>query len=150
VCTDTWGGYFPARITECTFFGNSAGTAGGILHMTLDDSLIVENTIVSFSSQGEGVDGWLIGLRCSDIYGNQGGDWVGGIEDQFGVNGNISEDPLFCDPENDDFTLEDCSPCAPFSPPNPGCDLIGAWPIGCGGTPVAKTTWGALKALFRR
>lgn len=67
----------------------------------------------------------------------------------FGINGNISEDPLFCDPEHQDFTLRENSPCAPFTPPNPECDLIGAWPVGSGSTPTAAATWGQLKALFR-
>ena len=52
--------------------------------------------------------------------------------------------------DNDgDFYIDCNSPCAPFSPPNPECDLIGAWPVGCGGSPAEKTTWGAMKALFR-
>ena len=88
-------------------------------------------------------------LSCCDLCGNSGGDWVGCIEDQFGIRGNISEDPLFCGPDNGDLTLQDCSPCAPFSPPNPEGDLIGAWPVGCGGTPTTRSTWGGVKALFR-
>jgi hypothetical protein len=115
--------------------------------------LVVENSILSFGEGGEAVycGPYLdVALTCCDIYGNEGGDWVGCIEDQYGVNGNISEDPLFCDPGSGDFTLQECSPCAPFSPPNPECDLIGAWPVGCGGTPTVESTWGALKALFRR
>jgi len=88
-------------------------------------------------------------LSCCDIWGNAGGDWVPGIAGQYGVNGNISEDPQLCDPENGDFTLSESSPCAPFTPPNPECDLIGAWPVGCAGTPVAPGSWGSVKALFR-
>lgn len=57
---------------------------------------------------------------------------------------------IICGPEVGDFSLQECSPCAPFSPPNPGCALIGAWPVGCGGTPVTPTTWGAVKAMFRQ
>jgi len=116
-------------------------------------SLGIANTIIAFSQDGEAVychGGSNPTLTCCDVYGNEGGDWVGCIEDQYGINGNISEDPLFCDPENEDFTLHCISPCAPFTPPNPECDLIGAWPIGCGGTPTVATTWGGVKALFRQ
>ena len=108
-------------------------------------------TIVAFSVSGEGVHTYEGGgtLRCCDIYGNAGGDWIGSIAGQLGLDGNISEDPLFCDPETLDFTLHPDSPCAPFTPPNPECDLIGAWPVGCSPTPMLETTWGAMKALFR-
>lgn len=140
-----------AVITHCTMARNAATVGGGIA--VFDGPLELENTIIADSPSGEAI-GWLgpilPTLSCCDLFGNAGGDWVGGLEEQLGVRGNICEDPLFCDPENGDFTLQECSPCAPFSPPNPECDLIGAWPIGCGGTPVAETTWGALKALFRR
>jgi hypothetical protein len=111
----------------------------------------LHSTIIASCSGGPAVaclDGDVT-LSCCDIHGNTGGDWIGCIADQYGINGNISEDPRFCDSGNGDFTLQDCSPCAPFTPPNPECDLIGAWPIGCGGTPVTKTTWGAVKALFK-
>ena len=80
--------------------------------------------------------------------GNAGGDWVGTIADQYGIEGNICEDPLFCDPENGDFTLDAASPCAPFSEPNPECDLIGVWPIGCGLTVTDSRTWSDVKSLY--
>jgi hypothetical protein len=115
---------------------------------------VLENTVIAFATAGGSIfcipgDSDPI-LTCCDIYGNTGGDWTDCIEDQQGINGNISEDPLFCDPGNEDFTLQECSPCAPFSPPNPECDLIGAWPVGCGGTPTIETSWGAVKAMFRQ
>ena len=124
--------------------------AGGIYFHAFDIPSL-ENTVIAFSSAGAAVycDGPEPTLTCCDVYGNAGGDWVGCIAGQYGINGNICEDPLFCDPQNGDLTLQGCSPCAPFSPPNPECDLIGAWPIGCGGTPVDRISWGAIKALFR-
>ena len=84
-------------------------------------------------------------LSCCDIYGNEGGDWVDRIASQYGINGNISSDPLFCAPEAGDFTLHEGSPCAPGGE----CGLIGAWPVGCAPTPTVATTWGAIKALYR-
>ena len=89
-------------------------------------------------------------LTCRDIFGYTHGNWVGCIADQYGIDGNISEDPQFCDLAAGDLTLECTSPCAPHTPPNPECDLIGAWPVGCGGTAVQRSTWGEVKALFRK
>lgn len=112
--------------------------------------ILIENTIIAFSSSGEAIMGCrFVTLSCCDLYGNAGGDWVGIIADQYGISGNICEDPLFCDPANEDFTIQCDSPCAPFTPPNVECHLIGAWPIGCGGTPVTSTTWGGIKAMFK-
>ncbi len=133
---------------NCTFWGNASSTgavAAGNHTTVLRNTLIVDDTL------GLGV--WcpydLVELDCCDIHGNTGGDWVERIADQYGINGNICEAPLLCDPANGDFTLNESSPCAPFSPPNTGCDLIGAWPVGCGATPVEQTRWGAIKARFR-
>jgi hypothetical protein len=75
-------------------------------------------------------------FSCCDIYGNEGGDWTGGISDQLGVNGNFSEAPLFCDPGVADFRLHADSPCLPGAAPE--CGLIGAWPIGCPATDVPE------------
>jgi hypothetical protein len=114
--------------------------------------VLVENCVIAFSGSGGAIQADLHPpprLTCCDIFGNAGGDWVGCIADQYGIAGNICLDPLFCDPQNLDLTLREESPCAPFSPPNAECDQIGAWPVGCGGTPVTPTTWGAIKARFR-
>ncbi len=137
-------------IVGSTFCQNSAGNSGGGIACR-EGLLDVSNTIVAFSSEGEAVflDGGASAvLTCCDLYGNAGGDWTGSIADQLGVNGNISEDPLFCDLPALDLTLHSDSPCAPEY--NPECGLIGAWPVGCGPSSTVPCTWGALKSLFRR
>jgi hypothetical protein len=136
-------------IHRCTFVRNSAAVGGGI-YFTVAISLSLENTIISFSSNGEGfactnLPAFLT-VSCCDIYGNVGGDWIGCIVDLQGFNGNISDDPLFCDVTNQDYTLRSDSPCAPAN--SGDCGLIGALPVACGTTTVAPATWGAIKAAF--
>lgn len=134
-------------IQGCTFHGNAA--PGGTLFLGERESTL-DNCIIAFGTEGPAMGNYgPTTLRCCDIYGNAGGDWVGYIAPQYGVEGNISADPLFCDPENGDFELRNDSPCAPYSPANPDCDLVGAWPVGCGSTATTITTWGYLKARFR-
>lgn len=122
-------------LTNCTFAENSAEFGSGIYCDAQSDPVLA-NCILAFGATGSAI--YCAGptdpaLTCCDIYGNEGGDWVGCIADQYGVSGNISEDPLFCGasyPE-EPWRLQEDSPCAPYSPPNPECDLIGAWEVGC-------------------
>jgi len=118
-------------LTGCTFFDNGAASGGG-LWVSGDSSTDPDHCILSFASAGGAVGcggSFLGGLQCCDIYGNTGGDWTGCIADQAGINGNLSEDPLFCDPQADNLHLQPESPCAPGN--NPECGLIGALDPGC-------------------
>jgi hypothetical protein len=174
-----------AAFSGCTFSGNSCATAGaGVCafhsQVTLVGCTLVDNeerehgpatgviscygqgvwllnTIVAFSVRGLGVWGEA-SLECCDLFGNEAGDWVGGIEGQYGTNGNIGLDPQLCDASGGDFTLEADSPCGPDF--NPDCGLIGAFGIGRADAasvpeppedepPAAAVTWGGLKAMFR-
>ena len=116
-------------IINCTFYGCTANCCLSIIN----GEPIIRNTVIAFTVGGAAIDGNYSTptLTCCNIYGNEGGDWYGMIYDQFGLAGNISLDPWFCTPEEGDFTLHEDSPCAAYSEPNPECDQIGAWPVGC-------------------
>jgi len=135
---------------NCTFWGNSCTYTGVIACYELC-TLWIESSIISFSQQGEAIScaDSEATLYCCDIYGNAGGDWTGCLAGQYGINGNICEDPLFCLDEHPDapYTLHENSPCAPAH--NPACGLIGAWNVGCGVTPIEELSWGSVKAMFR-
>lgn len=131
----------------CTLAGN-AGTA--CLWVGTGATMILDRTIVAFEIDGAAVHCEDIegpSLTCCDIFGNAGGDWTECIAGQLGAGGNLSADPLFCDPLTSDWTLHADSPCGPT---NPDCGLIGAWPVGCGPSPAEPTSWGAVKARFLR
>lgn len=67
---------------------------------------------------------------CNNSWGN-GTDWVG-LDDPTGTDGNISEDPRFCDFDAFDLGLAAGSVCLPGNHPD-GCntDLIGALGQSC-------------------
>lgn len=119
-------------LINCTFYGNVCPD-GSAVHSGYHTQTRFHNCIVAFGQ------GYPVSCRysqphlcCSNVYGNVGGDWVGcGLDQQLGTNGNICLDPLFCDPAGGDFGLRPESPCAPFSPHSPECDLMGALPVGC-------------------
>jgi len=123
---------------NCTFWGNAADGGPSGVYSGTGSEPVLENTIIAAGlGEGQAVDCYnaTVTLSCCDVHGNAGGDWVGCIANQLGINGNIALDPLFCDPYGGNFRLRENSPCAPFSPPNPQCDLIGAWPVGCPSAP---------------
>lgn len=136
-------------IRGCTIARNSGLSAGGILS-TWDSSPSLSNTVVAFN---EGELGGVycepgLSATCCDIFGNAGGDWIGCLEDQLGVMGNISLDPLFCREAEGDYTLRADSPCAEEH--NPSCGQIGALGVGCEEpTKVDRTSWGRIRHLFR-
>jgi hypothetical protein len=141
------GGVQGAVMESCTFVGNTSQT--GAVLQTSNADVTLSNCIFAFNQCGGVIAQYGTGsvtLECCDIYGNEGGDWVGAIGYQLGIAGNISADPLFCDLAGEDYSLETDSPCALDQ--NPECGLIGAWPMPCVGVPVTRITWGALKALY--
>jgi len=136
-----------AILTGCTFSGNESTLGGGMRFDSASPTLTA--CIIAFSTQGVAIycDSSTPLLVCCDLYGNEGGDWVGCIADQYGVDGNFSEDPLFCDAPNGDFTLASNSPCLPDS--NDCGELIGAHGEGCEESPVEAASWGSIKAMYR-
>jgi hypothetical protein len=95
-------------------------------------------------------DDGLVTLVCCDVFGNDGGDWVGCIADQHGADGNFRANPLFCLEDNPEepYGLHNGSPCLPEN--SPCGELVGALGEGCAAiTPVRDATWGAIKARFR-
>ena len=138
---------YSAQFRKCTFANNTAQDSGSAIryHLTfvlLEDCIIAMNGPTSpvYSHMDE-----FEWITCTNVFGNEGGDWVGVIAEHEGMNGNISLDPYFCDPNMGDFGLHSDSPCAPD---NNDCGvLMGAWPVGCS-TSTESLTWSSLKAIF--
>jgi hypothetical protein len=138
------------EIASCTYVGHQAAYAGStLIYVSGTGSIDMSNTIIAFNETGAVAcsGSGVATVSCTDIFGNTGGDWVGCIAGQHGVDGNISEDPLFCNMPGGDYTIDVDSPCAPAG--SGGCGLIGALPVGCGTTATQSATWGAVKKSFR-
>jgi hypothetical protein len=134
-------------VTNCTFVRNASVMGGGVY--CVNASVTITTSILAFGANGGAAacGGWGgLTLECCDVYGNIGGDWTDCLADQDGLNGNVSEDPLFCDLEDGNLAIDAVSPCAEDN--NPACGLIGAHGIGCD-TPAETRSWGTMKALFR-
>jgi predicted outer membrane repeat protein len=134
--------------SQCTCSDNEAALSGAGVWLVNDARPQFDHTIIAYSQDEASIscwDGSQATLACCDVWGNAGGDWVSCIADQAGMAGNLAADPLFCDRENRNFTLDSDSPCGPLG----DCGLIGGWPVGCGPSPVEVTSWGALKAKYQ-
>jgi len=111
-------------IDNCTFYGNICGNSeDAIINVTkppFDESFAsLNNCIIAGNPTGIPIKSIFsevpFELNCCDIFGNPDGDYVGYIEDFYGINGNISEDPLFCDPLSNYLSILPQSPCAPLN-----------------------------------
>jgi len=128
-----WGGS-SLFVSQCTIAGNTAddasaicvpeGSGYGPCPVTVSRSLIVGGSTRAIYCGTTSV----FQITCTDIYANQGGNWSSCAASMFGVDGNISEDPLFCEADQP-YSIRSDSPCAPEH--NPECGLIGAWPVAC-------------------
>lgn len=121
------------QMTRCTLVSNRTAWQGGAFicsesSPTIANSLIVYHEGASFFCD----NGGLPVLTCSNIFGNSQGDWVGPISSQLPTNGNMAQDPLFCEwpPEDHSrFYLTADSPCSEEAS---SCGAIGAWDVYCG------------------
>jgi len=132
----------PSQIISCSFYGN----AGGILLATCLEYWyrpLVGKCIVAFSTAGPGIQYPADDpqhpydrppeILCCNVYGNAGGDIV---DARWGLTGNISADPRFCDPGEGDFLLAADSPCLPAH--NECHEQMGAFGAGCA-VPAVET-----------
>ena len=137
----------PGTITRCTIaFNTGKGSASGLV--LPGPGVAVDHTIVArnFSAPGvSSVPSFDAAFACNDVWGHQFGDYHG-ASPPTGANGNISENPLFCNPGLRDLGLANGSPCSSVLNP---CGLVGALDVTCAVSESRRSSWGQLKARYR-
>ena len=114
-------------VSRSTIVENTANRGGGFY--VSSGLAIIDRTIVA-QNNGNGLEAATTGLvtdTCNDV-------WQNVLQNYVLVsmgNTSFSLDPLFCDPDQDNWQLLVDSPCAPAH--SPVCGRIGALPVGCGG-----------------
>ncbi len=124
-----------------TFVNNTAFESGSVLYTAYMSTgmvhfgsvFTISNSILAFNNGLFPIDAqdnvFVPQLSCTDIYGNENGDWIGTIADQADTNGNFSSNPIFCDTSSNNFYLQSNSNCLPQN--NPCSNLIGVFGEGC-------------------
>ncbi|GJM43809.1 MAG: hypothetical protein DHS20C21_06510 [Gemmatimonadota bacterium] len=117
--------------------------------MTFENNIItgsVGGTAVYCANMGGGTFG------CNDVWGNLDGAFGGSCVDSVGASGNVSLDPLFCNPGASDYGM-----CVDSPAVTGPCGVIGYQPTtgncpACFPTPVAELeflSWGKVKSRYR-
>jgi predicted outer membrane repeat protein len=141
---------WPSSITGCTIAENLAGETTAI-YLNACPSVQLSRSIVALGSGAPTftcINGSVLSVSCSDIFGNTPDTFPAGVVD---AGGNFSANPQFCGSAGSAvYTIAGSSPCAPgLHPTGASCDLVGALGVVCGGVRVQSVTWGQLKALYR-
>lgn len=121
--------YSSASIESCTIAHNTVNNSGSGMRVFYGAAEIA-NTIFAYNTGDDAVScagGSPLSITCCDVYGNTH-DYSDCISSMLGVNGNISEDPLFCGPDSGNYYLDLNSPCLD----DPSCGTMGAFGSGCG------------------
>ena len=117
-----------------TIFNNTAQNSGGGIYYNSPTQADFINSILWANSALEGDEVFIergsLTFSYSDI---QGSIWPG--------DGNISCDPMLCDPNNGDFYLDAASCCVGVG--QDGVD-IGAYGVGCGEPVPILSEWGMI------
>jgi hypothetical protein len=135
-----------ATVANCTFVSNFCAN-GGMIYAN-QSSPLVQRCVIAFASQGKAAvcaTGTENPVFYRDvIFGNVSGDELCGT-----VTDTLHRDPRFCDMGVGDYYLCENSICS--GAVNAWGELIGALDADCGpcSSPVERSTWGAIKALYR-
>jgi len=100
------GGMSGGTANNCTFVGNKANDRGGLSAVNANNCIIWHNYCYILGSEGE-----MVGLAEYNVGQNVVAQNCCSPDLLHGVDGNITNAPLFVDPENGDFRLQATSPC---------------------------------------
>ncbi|MBN1211949.1 MAG: right-handed parallel beta-helix repeat-containing protein [candidate division Zixibacteria bacterium] len=119
-------------IANCTFVLNEGPLSAGVSFWDPLEPVTIENTLVTYN-YGSPIttDDTLVtfNISCCDFFDNSDGDWFGFFAKFENIDGNFSEDPIFCNTPGYELNLNSGSPCAPAN--NDCGTLIGALEVGC-------------------
>ena len=142
-CLRIAGGSVVIRGNTMAYLHQVYGTAAAV-YVFGAVSTVFESNIVAHTSGTTAVDvedGGAVTAGCNVFWDNADG---------IGYTPRPTDriaDPLFCDEDARDLTLQPTSPCLPEN--SLGCGLIGALGQGCGSVSIQPQSWGKTKSAYR-
>lgn len=135
-------------LSGCTFYENETTWSEGAAVELEYHGPVRERCIIVGTINGYGMGCWsAVQPNCFCFWNNERGP-VAGACSMYATDGCFEADPMFCDPENGNFRLQDGSPCLPGEHGGYSCGLIGAYGANCIPEPIEETSWGRVKFQF--
>lgn len=136
-----------AVVRNNTFYRCFSAVYGSAVQVSQSSALVSNNIAVEMTGAALGkspTSTILPGSGCNLLWGNTA-DYSSTWDPEATVT-DIVSDPLFCDPEALDLTVDSASPAVEEN--SPDCGAIGAHGVGCGTVSLEPETWGRIKARF--
>ncbi len=120
-----------ARLSGCTFAGPGQNYAAVIMAwgQSEEAEIVIENTVISGCYHVLDLMGWTgqLTVDCCVFH-----DFNSVEADNAPISGYANADPLFCDPDNRDYSVSEFSPCAAAY--SPCGEPVGRYAVGCTST----------------
>jgi hypothetical protein len=122
-----------------------------------DGSAAITNACITHNGL-QGIKSYLVvptvencNLFWNDRDSDEPQNYGGNLTDLTGIDGNISEEPFYCDFFGNLGYIYFVCAASPNVPPQSTVGQIGAFGVGCQDceAPVSQASWGAIKALYR-
>jgi parallel beta-helix repeat protein len=139
-----------------TIVDNHANDGAGAIYLVgaqsfpvIVNNIIVGNTAAEYGAIFGDTPAGLT-FSCNDMYGNVPRNYDEPLSDQTGLNGNISQDPMFCGVAGtNNYYLQASSPCAEANVPADCAGVrMGCYPVRCT-VGARKESWGTIRSLFK-
>ncbi|MHC4617547.1 MAG: right-handed parallel beta-helix repeat-containing protein [Planctomycetota bacterium] len=109
------------KVFHNTIADNTAPTYGGGIECKLDCAPTIEHNVITSNGVGFGINldsGSSAVMRYNNVWNHGAGNYGQDIPDQTGINGNISVEPGFVNPDGNDYHLSYNSGCVSSGDPN--------------------------------
>ena len=109
-------------IINNTIAGNTAlySSTGGGINCDTDSAPVIRNNIIASNTNSYGIYASTVVpvIRYNDVWGNSAGNYNSLIGNKTGINGNISIEPHFFNPDINDYSINYDSRCVNAGDPN--------------------------------
>ncbi|MCK4412383.1 MAG: right-handed parallel beta-helix repeat-containing protein [Candidatus Eisenbacteria sp.] len=139
---------FADVIEYCTFYGNEGSAFGSAIYVYFGSPNIVQNIFCRHDGTAAIYCSGTPAVACNAFWDNFAGD-VEVCSPPSPANGNIFQDPKFCDAPLGDLTITFDSPCASSQVPGGCVGQMGRYGAACDETSVEVPSWGRLRSMFR-